>query len=380
METVAVVGGIALVVTVLADMVNTLVTTTTSQWRFWLTRVLYRWTWRLSQLIGRLISDRHRRERFYALFAPISVMAMLATWVSQQILGFALIWWGLGGVSGVDGLVDSIYYSGVVFFTVGFGEVVPIDQVPRFGALIEAFAGVLTTALVIGYLPALYAAYSSREQKLLTLDDGTEERITPTSLVLSRTPDADPRQTDQFFSEWEAWVAHVLETHTTFPMLTLFRSQHPGQSWITALGLVTDSALHLQLLEGEQGRAAYWTLRRAVRLLHVLTDDVDLSEYRRRLDEGYEQDDSLFRELYDTLDEHGFTMLPYEVAAPRSRELRQSYDAQLEFLIDRYEAPRGFWGHVVGHRLETARVGPPGERWSGGTDRSVGADRTGWPD
>lgn len=32
-------------------------------------------------------------------------------------------------------------------------------MIPRFGALVEAFSGVLTTVLVIGYLPALYGAY-----------------------------------------------------------------------------------------------------------------------------------------------------------------------------------------------------------------------------
>jgi hypothetical protein len=366
----AAVLGILVVLAVLADMVNTLVTTTTSQWKYWLTRILYRRTWRATRLLGHLISDEVRRERFYSLFAPVSVLMMLAAWVAQQIFGFALIWWGIGGVSGVDSFIDSIYYSGVVFFTVGFGEVVPVDQVPRFGALIEAFTGVLTTALVIGYLPALYSAYSEREQKLTTLDDGTEERITPTSLVMSRTPDADPRALDQFFTDWEAWVAQVLETHTTFPMLSLFRSQHPGQSWITALGLVTDAALHVEMMEREQGRAAYWMLRRSVRLLQVLTRDADLSEYRARLDAGYEDgNEGVFQELYDALAAHGFTMLPFDEAAERSVELRRSFDAQLEYLIDALEAPRGFWGHVVGHKLDRDLLTePPREGWSGATD------------
>ena len=170
---------------------------------------------------------------------------MLVSWVLQQVIGFGLIWWGIDGISDVDSLLDAIYFSGVVFFTVGFGEVIPIDIVSRFGALIEAFAGVLTIALVIGYLPALYSAYSEREQKLLTL----------------------------------------------------FRSQQEGQNWITALGLVIDSALHVELTEGGQARSAYWALRR-------------------------------------------------------------TYDAQLEFLIDRLQAPRGFWGHRIGHVHDECRLMP----------------------
>ena len=351
MSVIAIVVGVVLVVSVLADLVNTLVTTTTSSWRWWLTRILYRRSWAIVSVLGSQISDEHRRERFFSLFAPISVLVMLVTWVVQQVLGFSLIWWGVGGVSGVDGLLDSIYFSGVVYFTVGFGEVVPVDQIPRFGALVEAFSGVLTIALVIGYLPALYSAYSEREQKLLTLDDGSEERITPANLVLSRAPDADPRELDSFFSEWEAWIAQVLETHTTFPMLSLFRSQHMGQSWITALGLVADAALHVEMMEDGQGRSAYWALRRASRLMHMLTEGADLSEYRARLDEGYGGDPVVFRELYAALSDHGFAMIPFEEAVQHSRNLRTTYDAQLEFLIDELQAPRGFWGHEIGHKL-----------------------------
>ncbi len=359
MNAVAIIFGAFLVTAVLADLVNTLVTTSTSQWRWWPTRILYRRSWAMVSSLGAHIKDEARRERVYSLFAPLSVLVMLMAWVAQQVIGFGLISWGIGGVSGIDGLLDSIYFSGVVFFTVGFGEVVPVDQIPRFMALIEAFAGVLTTALVVGYLPALYSAYSEREQKLLTLDDGSEERITPTNLVISRAPDGDPRELDTFFSEWEAWIAQVLETHTSHPMLVLFRSQHPGQSWITALGLVTDAALHVEMMEGGQGRSAYWALRRASRLLHNMTDGSDLSGYRATLDEAYVGDDSQFRELYDSLEGHGFAMLPYDIAVQHSRDLRTTYDAQLEFLIDQLQAPRGFWGHEIGHRLHQLSIEPP---------------------
>lgn len=73
----------------------------------------------------------------------------------QQIIGFGLIWWGVGGIAGASDLGDAMYYSGVVYFTLGLGEVVPAGEIPRFGSLTGAFSGVLTTALVIGYLPSL---------------------------------------------------------------------------------------------------------------------------------------------------------------------------------------------------------------------------------
>lgn len=356
MSLVAIVVGVLLVLIALADVINTLVTTQTSRGRWWLTVILYTSTWRIIRRLGSRLSDA-RKERIYGLFAPMSVIAMLATWIMLQIVGFGLIWWGIGGLSGDGSLEDSMYYSGVVYFTLGFGEIVPTDVVPRAGALFEAFSGVLTTALVIGYLPALYSAYSTREQKLLTLDDGTENRITPTNLVLSRSPDADPRDLDNFFAEWEAWVAQVMETHTTFRMLVLFRSQHPGQNWITALGVVMDAALHVEMMEGGQGRSAYWLLRRGTRLLQLQTEGADLEPKRLEMEAEFAEHDDVqglyFRPLYNALGDHGFPMLPYDEAFTHSQALRASYHVELEYLIDLLDAPRGFWGHTVGHNLQT---------------------------
>ena len=354
MNTVAIVLESVLVAIVLADMVNTLVTTSTSNSRWWPTRLLYVFSWRLISGLGRHIEHAHRRERLYAVFAPLSVLAMLVAWVTQQVVGFGLIWWGLrSGIDGDNGLLDSLYFSGVVYFTVGFGEVVPADQIPRFGALVEAFCGVLTVALVIGYLPALYSAYSEREQKLLTLDDGSEQRVTPTNLVFARVPDSDVRRFDAFFQDWEAWMAQVLETHTTFPMLRLFRSQRPGQNWIPALGLVADAAMHIELTKDGRDGPSYWALRQAAVLVQSLTEGVDLSDYRNRLDRDYASNDTA-APLYEAMVNHGFEMLPFEQVEARALALRRTYDAQLEYLIDTFDTPRGFWGHTIGHPLQVA--------------------------
>lgn len=359
MHTLAIVVGILMVVTVLTDMVNTLVTTQTRRGRFWLTTVLYTKSWAVLRWIVVRIERPERREAILGTFAPVSVLLLLCAWVIQQVVGFGLIWWGLESINGAETLTDEIYYSGVVYFTLGFGELVPVETIPRFGALIEAFCGVLTTALVIGYLPSLYGAYSERERMLMTLDDGNEGRITPTNLVLSRCPGGDTAALGPFFKEWEAWIAGVIETHGTFPMLVLFRSKHAGQHWVTALGLVADAALHAQLIEQTRNREAYWCLRRAIILFDQLTRHVDLSDYQRTWDEQVAAadagDDGLFLQLYEDLQAEGFDLIPYEEARETARELRGPWSAQMEYLIDALAAPRGFWGHSVGHRLHIGR-------------------------
>lgn len=361
LEVLAVVVGVLAVLSVLTDMINTLVTTQTSSWKWWLSRRLAEVTWQVVRTIACRLPQGALRERLLATLAPILVLMMLVAWVAQQILGFGLIWWGLGGVSGVESLLDSIYYSGVVFFTVGFGEVVPSGTVPRFGALLEAFSGVLTTALVIGYLPALYGAYSERERKLMTLDDGSDDRITPINLIKAWAPDASPQELVGHFEPWEEWVASILETHTSFPMLRLFRSHHEGQNWITALGVLADAGLHCQMIEGAQDRAPYFVVRRVIRLFDDLTAGVDLSQYRVELDAQYGGPSSYLEEMLRELKGHGFKVVSEEEADRRMRELRPQFDAQMEYLIDSLLAPRGFWGHAIGHRIQESGVtGPDG--------------------
>ena len=297
------------------------------------------------------MSEQSRlRERLLSLFAPILVLTLLAMWAAMQIFGFGLMWWGMGDVAGVATLADALYYSGVVYFTLGFGEVLPVSGLARFGALAEAFAGVTTTALVIGYLPSLYGAYSSREQKLMTLDDGSDDRITPTSLVMAWSPDADTDRLNARFSEWEHWVSSVLETHSTLPLLQLFRSHDRRQNWVTALGLLSDDAIHAQIIVGSTGRTeSYWFLRRSISLFEELTRGVDLSDYERfRIDPDDAdmtgtEGSQMFRDLYDRLEQHGFELLPYDEAVRRSSTLRNRFAPHLEYLIDSLLCPRGFW-------------------------------------
>lgn len=343
--------GVLLVVLAFADLVNTLVTTSTSGARGWPSRIVTRATYAAVRAVARRLPDGSAaRERLLATFAPLLLLELLVMWSALQLIGFGLLWWSVDGLPALDGIQDALYYSGVVFFTVGFGEIVPETTVPRIGALAEAFVGVVTTALVIGYLPSLYAAYSERERALMTLDDGSGDRITPTSLVMAWSPDADPKKLEQRFVEWEAWAASILETHTTLPLLRFFRSHDPRQHWVTALGLLADAGLHAQMILGAYDGRAYWFLRRVAAVFDALTQDVPeerLAPYRDMFAAPVDADDgeraALFRDLYDQLTAHGFDLVPYDVAREHAVAVRANYAPQMEFLIDQLLTPRGFW-------------------------------------
>jgi hypothetical protein len=340
-DVLVVVTGVALVLAALADLVNTLVSTATSPAPWWPSRIVGRSTFVAIRAVARRMSEESRgRERLLSLFGSLLVIELLLLWAALQVLGFGLVWWGLGDIPTIGGLGDAWYYSGVVFFTVGFGEIVPVDAVPRFGAIVEAFSGVITIALVIGYLPTLYGAYSDRERELMTLDAGGVERITPTALVKAWAPDADPTKIDDQFEKWETWAAGILETHSTVPLLALFRSHDRRQNWVTGLGLLCDAALHAQIIMGATDGHAYWFLRRAEAIFREMTIGVDLSGYQLPDDDGPSE---LFRDLYADLTAHGFRLRPFDEAAAYTRAARASFAPAMEYLIDDLLCPRGFW-------------------------------------
>ncbi len=342
LDLIVVVAGILLIVGAVADLVNTLVSTSTSPARWWPTYAIGRSMFiAIRTLARRMPEESSVRERVLSAFAPLLVIVLLATWSLLQITGFALIWSVLDDIATIESFGDSWYYSGVVYFTVGFGEIVPGDTIPRAGAIIEAFFGVITVALVIGYLPALYAAYSDRERMLMTLDTGGTERITPTDLVMAWAPDADPRKIEEQFEKWEQWAAGILETHSTVPLLILFRSHDRRQNWVTALGLLADAAVHAQIIKGATDGYGYWFLRRAEAIFREATQGHDISTYRQEMVDA--DNTHLFDELYQRLLDHGFDLRPYDEAKEYGRQVRATFGPAMEFLIDDLLCPRGFW-------------------------------------
>ena len=213
----------------------------------------------------------------------------------------------------------------------------------RLLTLLETLTGIVTIALMISYLPALYGAYSRRETRLLTLDDPRGGRITPVRVLAVNAPGGDVEMLYRALDEWQTWTAEVLESHVSYPMLALFRSQHPGQSWATALGVVTDAAtLASACVEGASEREPYFLYRRGRRAileisarLHVPSDIPTTSWL---VEENFEL-------AWAQLVELGLPLRHKPAAWTDLQELRAGYGDQLERLIDFLVAPRGFWGH-----------------------------------
>jgi hypothetical protein len=214
--------------------------------KFRFNRTFYRLIWPTWLLLARLFRTPKRRETFLSLFGPLSILNLFAAWVTVLIIGFAFLHWSLGtslqrpdGTS--DGLPSLLYFSGITFFTIGYGDVVPQDGLGRFLAVVEGGVGFGFLAVIIGYLPVLYQAFSRRETTIALLDARAGSPPSAGQLLLRIAPHYDVGAAREIMAEWEHWSAELLESHLSFPVLSFYRSQHDNQSWLGTLTAILDT-------------------------------------------------------------------------------------------------------------------------------------------
>lgn len=211
------------------------------------------------------------RDRFMALYAPISVLMLLPVWLVLVSIGFAAMFWA----TGIETFQDAFTVSGSSLLTLGFAKGDTVFHTVL--AFSEATIGLILVALLIAYLPTMYNAFSAREVavNLLAVRAGSPPSAPEMLLRLHRVGQLD--EINETWEQWERWFAELEESHTSLSPLVFFRSPNPEQSWVTASGTVLDAAaLYLSSLDLPPSpeamlciRAGYLSLRRIADLFRI---------------------------------------------------------------------------------------------------------------
>ena len=225
MSTVIVLASVALILLVLIDAFETMLLPRRVRRPYRFTRLFYVYSWTPWAAVARKVRSEKRRNTILSLFGPLSILVLLAVWATGLILGFALLHWALGtpfsGQKEPAGIGLYSYFSGVTFFTLGYGDVTPARPLGRFLAVVETGIGFGFLAVVISYLPVLYQAFSRREVTISLLDARAGSPPTAGTLLTRIARFGKLEQLDQFLREWEHWAAELLESHISFPVLSL---------------------------------------------------------------------------------------------------------------------------------------------------------------
>lgn len=204
-----------------------------------------------------------RRDRVMAFFAPVGLVALPVVWLTLVLGGYTAAYWGLG----VRPLRSAFSLSGSSLLTLGFAGAPDLPTLAL--SFTEAAIGIGLLALLITYLPTLYATFNRRELAVGLLEVRADNPPSGPNLILRYHRIGWDGGLTQVWKDWEIWFADLEETHTSLAALVFFRSPLPSRSWVTAAGAVLDgAALRASTIDGSRDpeaelciRAGYLALR-----------------------------------------------------------------------------------------------------------------------
>jgi hypothetical protein len=376
MHTLAGILSVALILIVLWDAFETIILPRRVTRKIRLTAGFYRLSWRPWSAIARRIRKPRRREAALSYFGPLSVLFLLSIWTSGMIFAFAGLHWALGTpLISADKHPDFwtyVYMSGTDYFTLGLGDVTAAAAGPgRALTVMEAGLGFGFLAIVIGYFPVLYQAFSRREVSIVLLD---ARAGSPSSALEFLRHFSETRALDQLdlsLHESERWTAELLESHISYPVLSYFRSQHDNQSWLGATTTILDTCAlvmaGIREIPPRQAQLTFAMARHAV---------VDIAQILRRPPRAPEPDrlpPAALGRLRDELAAAGLELADGDEAGARLAQLRTFYEPYVNALAEHLSMRLPEWApeRRAVHNWETSAWG----RAAAAASRAAGCTR-----
>jgi hypothetical protein len=328
-----------------------------------LTRLVFRAVRALFLPFARDARSYAARDRVMARYAPTALMVLVLVWAAGVIVGFSLIFLAVNRAGWAD-----VVLSGTSITTLGS------ETIDGTGAklltVLEALIGLGLVALLISFLPTIYALFSRREAtvaKLYMRAAGADGVISPAALLERAHAVGGLEQLTELWIEWEQWFVEIGESHTSFAALAFFRSPSPDRSWLAAAGVALDSAsLYLSVVNvGRHPRAAYM-----VRAGYVALRDVaDFFSIPYEPDPAPDDPISVakdeFLAVYDRLAAAGVPVRSNRDRAWRDyRGWRVNYDAVLTRLADLTMASYAPWVSDRSIRWRTPPLRTHPRRWA----------------
>jgi hypothetical protein len=285
-----------------------------------------------------------RRDAVMAFFAPTALLALLPTWLGLIAAGYTAMYWALGQRAWHDAFV----LSGSSLLTLGFATIDHVaDRLPTLLLVFsEGTLGLILVAMLIAYLPTIYAAFARREAAvgLLEVRAGSPPSAVEMIERYHRLQGLDTL--GPLWSQWEVWFTELAESHTSLAALVFFRSPHPQQSWVTAAGAVLDAAALVNAaVDTPHDLQADLTLRAGYLALRHIADFFDVGyDAQPRPTDPISIQRAEFDAAWEHMAQRGVPLRPDREQAWRDfAGWRVNYDTVLIALAHLTMAPRAPW-------------------------------------
>jgi hypothetical protein len=308
---------------------------------------VFRWLRKVFDWRLRRMDTYARRDALMAMYAPVGLMLLVPALLALVLAGHMAMLWAVSGrtLTDLEAWSHAFAMSGSSLFTLGFerGDG-PAETLLSFSA---AAMGMMLVALLIAYLPTIFAAFSAREKMVTLLEVRAGSPPSAVELLSRYQRLGRLDRLGELWPVWEGWFAEVQESHTSLAALVFFRSPLPEHSWVTAAGTVLDTAALAQSsLELPSDVYAQMCLRAGFLALRRVADFFQVP-YNR--DPHFPADPiSISRQDFDaaweTLARHGLPLrLDRDQAWQDFAGWRVNYDAVLMALCRMTMAPRAPW-------------------------------------
>jgi ABC-type multidrug transport system fused ATPase/permease subunit len=281
------------------------------------------------------------QDRILAYYAPIVLLMLPFTYLTMLAIGFTCVHWALGA----GDLFRAFVLSGSSMLTLGIASA--SDGIILVFVFIEAAIGLVLVSVLIAYLPTIYSAFSAREKlvSMLEVSAGTPPSSL-TFLTFVHENRKDFTYLRGVWPDWEEWFTLVEESHTSLVAINFLRSQVPERNWLTAAGVILDTASLIQSTidtppQVEAAfciRAGYLSLRRIASFFNIPYDEdpAPTDEISITRDE--------FMEVYEQLKAAGVPLKPDAEQCWRDfAGWRVNYDRPLLGLARIITAPYAPW-------------------------------------
>src|SRR2546421_2896517 len=200
--------------------------------------------WPLWKWVALRFPSAKHRAACLGIYAPLTVVMLLLAWGIALIFGYGLLFLALQSElqPRLNDLGTSLYFAGTSLLTLGFGDIVATGGIARTLALFAGASGLAIASSVISMFFSLYSSLGHREVLVTMLRNRAGSPPSGVTLLETYAHLQMQEELPGFLTAWEEWSTEVLIGSLSYPVLPYFRSVHPDESWVNALGALLDAA------------------------------------------------------------------------------------------------------------------------------------------
>ncbi|MBV9642365.1 MAG: two pore domain potassium channel family protein [Verrucomicrobia bacterium] len=211
------------------------------------TEALTRAFWRLvrSAAFGR---SRVVRHRLLSYVGPLLLPGTVATLVTLLILGYSLLYWphlptgfNIQQKAQSARSIEALYFSGITFTTLGYGDIAPRSAPMRLLALTEALTGFGFISLAVAYLVSLTSALERKRAAALSYYHQARQGADVAGLLIHYFVAGRFIGLESIFANAARDLQGLLESHIEHPLIHYFHPIHVHKSLPRMLFLVLEA-------------------------------------------------------------------------------------------------------------------------------------------